>query len=250
MIDCEKNNHVQMKYFYIVLTLFLGTWIVSNIAAVKLVSFFGITLTGGFLIFPFTSALINLIVEVYGYKFSRQAIWCGFILNLTYLLFINIVNIIPNAPEWAFQNQFQEILIPQNRIFIASLIAFWVSGFSNSYIMAKLKNKGISLARRITLSSTLSITIDIILFFLIAFVGVTPFFLLKKIFFFAFIKKFICEIVILPLIWLCINKFKALEEYEVLDNETEFNPFSMDNIYSLDAYRKLSKRPYELGMSL
>lgn len=250
MVDCEKNDHVQMKYFYIVLTLFLGTWIVSNIAAVKLVSFFGIILTGGFLIFPFTSALINLIVEVYGYKFSRQAIWCGFILNLIYLFFINIVNIIPNAPEWALQNQFQEILIPQNRIFIASLIAFWVSGFSNSYIMAKLKNKGISLVQRITLSSILSITIDIILFFLIAFIGVTPFSLLKKIFFFAFIKKFICEVVILPLIWFFINKFKALEEYEILDNETDFNPFSMDNIYNLDAYRKLSKRSYELEMSL
>ena len=244
MVENCENEQVQTKYFYIVLTLFLGTWIVSNIAAVKLVYFFGITLTGGFLIFPFTSAIISLIVEVYGYKFSRQAIWCGFILNLTYLFFINIINIIPNAPEWPLQDQFQKILIPQSRIFIASLTAFWISGFSNSYIMAKLKYKGISLVQRITLSSILSITIDIVLFFLIAFLGVIPFSLLKKIFFFAFIKKFICEIVILPLIWLIINKFKELEEYEILDNETDFNPFSLDNVYNLDAYRKLSKKHY------
>lgn len=242
--NCKKNEHVQTKYFYIVLTLFLGTWIVSNIAAVKLVYFFDITLTGGFLIFPFTSSIISLIVEVYGYKFSRQAIWCGFILNLTYLFFINIINVIPNAPEWPLQDQFQAILIPESRIFIASLIAFWISGFSNSYIMAKLKYKGISLVQRITVSLMISMTIDIILFFLIAFVGVTPFSLLKKIFFFAFIKKFICEIVILPLIWLIINKFKELEEYEILDNETDFNPFSLDNVYNLEAYRKISKKSY------
>ena len=30
----------------------------------------------------------------------------------------------------------------------------------------------------------------------------------------------------------------------------DFNPFSMDNIYNLDAYRKLSKRSYEFEMWL
>lgn len=243
MLECEKNDHVQIKYFHLVLTLFLGTWVVSNIAAIKIVSFFGITLTGGFLIFPFTSATINLIVEVYGYKLSRQAIWCGLLLNLIYLFFINIINIIPSAPDWPLQTQFQEILVPQNRIFIASLIAFWLSGFSSSYIMAKLKYKGISLIQRIILSSILFITIDITLFFLIAFVGTTPLSLLKKIFFFAFIKKFLCEIVILPLIWLVINKFKELERYEILDDQTDFNPFSMDNVYHLDDYRRAIKQP-------
>ncbi len=237
----EEYNKIQFKYSYIVLTLFLATWIVSNIAAVKLVNFFGITLTGGFLAFPFTVAISTLIADVYGYKFSRQAIWCGLILNLTYLFFMNIINIMPNAPEWSLQDQFQKILVPQNRIFIASLVAFWGSGFFNSYIMAKLKYIGISLAPRTTISLMITITVDLSLFFLIAFVGDTSSDVLKRVFLFAFIKKFICEIIFLPFMWLLIDKFKQLEGYEVYDNKTDFNPFSMDNIYNLDSYRKTRK---------
>lgn len=235
---CEERYKFESKYYTIVLTIFLATWNVSNIAAIKLVSFFGITLTGGFLIFPFTSALISLIVDVYGYKLSRQAIWCGFLMSLTFLFFINIINLMPNAPEWQLQDQFQKIIVPQNRIFIASLIAFWVSGFSNSYFMAKFKYAGQSLGKRIFISSFISIFIDITVFFLIAFAGSIPFPTLKTIYFFAFIKKLICEIALLPLILMFIDKFKQMEGFEIIDNNTNFNPFTFDNIYDLDSYRK------------
>src|SRR3989344_2268533 len=85
---------IQFKYFFIILTLFTATWLISDIAAVKLVSVFGITLTGGVIIFPFTTMLSSIIVEVYGYKNARQAIWSGFIVNLTFVFFINLVNFI------------------------------------------------------------------------------------------------------------------------------------------------------------
>ena len=76
------------KYQYLFLTFFSATWLISCIAAVKLVSVFGLTLTGGFMIFPFTSLAGTLIVEIYGYKNARQAAWSGFLLNILYVLFI------------------------------------------------------------------------------------------------------------------------------------------------------------------
>src|SRR5579864_3419553 len=81
------STTIQFKYFFIVLTIFSSTWLIANIAAIKLISIFGITLTGGFLIFPLTMMLSVVIVEVYGYKNARQAIWAGFILNLCYIFF-------------------------------------------------------------------------------------------------------------------------------------------------------------------
>ena len=51
------RNQIHFKYLFVLLALFISTWLTSNIAAVKMVSVFGITLTGGFIIFPFTTML-------------------------------------------------------------------------------------------------------------------------------------------------------------------------------------------------
>lgn len=239
---CNSGSDVvriQAKYFHIVLTFFLSSWMISDIAAVKFISIGGITLTGGFLSFPFTSALGILIVDVYGYKFARQAIWCGCAINLSYLIFINIVNILPAAPEWTLEKEFQTILVPQTRIFIASILAFCISGFCRSYLMAKFKRNGMTLLLRIIFSLIVSITLDLLIFFSIAFWGDISMGLLKKAFAYAYIKKIICEILLLPLIWMFIDFFKKKEGFEIIDANTNFNPFSMENVYDLDAYRKV-----------
>lgn len=61
---------------------------------------------------------------------------------LSSLAFINLINIIPPSSDWKLQKEFQTILVPQSRIIIASIIAFWFCGFMNNYLMAKLKCKG------------------------------------------------------------------------------------------------------------
>ncbi len=237
----ESNNTIaRPKFFPLVLTFFISFWLISLIAAIKIVNFYGITLTGGFLTFPFTTSLGILIVEVYGYKNARQAIWCGVALCTTYLVFINIINIIPASPNWELQKEFQAILVPHTRIIIASLIAFWFSGFINNYLMVKLKCTGQSLTPRILLSSFISITIDISLFFLLGFWGVMPFKVLLDIFIFAFFKKILCEILLLPLIWFLIDVFKRKEGFEIDEHETNFTPFSLDNVYNFNAYTKIA----------
>lgn len=232
---------IQFKYFFILLTLFSATWLISNIAAVKLVSIFGVVLTGGFLIFPLTTMLGAIIVEVYGYKNARQAIWAGFILNLCYVFFINIVNIIPASPHWKLEEQFRNILLPETRIIIASLISFLLSDFANSYLMAKMKikTKGRSLAKRIITANSLAISIDIICFMLLAFYGAMPTNLLLKLMLAAYLKKFSCQIILLPIIWYLIFSLKNAEGFEIYDHDTKFSPFSIDNLYEMNAIRKL-----------
>jgi hypothetical protein len=233
---------IQFKYFFIILTLFTATWLISNIAAVKLVSVFGVTLTGGFIIFPFTTMLSSIIVEVYGYKNARQAIWSGFILNLTFVFFINLVNFVPSSPYWSLGKQFNDILIPETRIIFASLGSFLLSDFSNSYLMSKMKikNHGKSLAKRILISSGFSIFIDITCFMLMAFSGAMSVSLLTKLMVAAYFKKVFCQILLFPLIWYLIRLLKKTEGVEIYDYDTKFNPFSIDNIYELNSLQKMS----------
>lgn len=247
MINDQKLSSltmVQFKYFFICLTLFSATWLISNIAAIKLVNVFGITLTGGFIIFPLTTMLGTIIVEVYGYKNSRQAIWAGFILNLSFVFFISIVNIIPPSQHWKLQNEFTNILVPDTRIIIASLISFFLADFSNSFLMAKMKikNQGKSLIKRIVTSYSASFSIDIVLFMLLAFYGTMPSTILIKLMAAAYIKKMLCQTAFLPVIWYLIDLLKKKEGIEVYDYDTRFNPFSMDNVYELSSLKRIEKK--------
>ena len=240
----ETTSHdikeYQPKYLSICLVLFSATWLISILAAIKTVSFWGITLTGGFIVFPITTTLNSLIVDVYGYKNARQALWCGVIVGFTYLILMNIVNVIPGDPNWRLNNEFITILIPETRLILASIISFWLSGSINNILMAKLKCHGKSIYFRTIVSLSISLTIDISAYFLLGFLGAIPINILKKIFIFAYLKKIICEIMLLPLIWKLIDWFKKMEQFEIFDFNTDFSPFLFENVYFLSDYKKYS----------
>ena len=228
------------KYLFFITIFFSATWLISCIAAVKLILVFGLTFTGGFIIFPFTSLISSLIVEVYGYKNVRQAIWSGFLLNVLFVFFIFVVNLLPASPSWPLGDAFNQILMPSLRITGASLVSFIISFFLNAYIMAKMKirSNGKRLQERILISNLVSLTIDIFLFIFLAFYGTLPFTLLIKLLFAAYVKKIICELAFLPFMGYLIDTIKAKEGIEILDFDTNFAPFSMDNIYPIDSYRR------------
>lgn len=234
-----QRNTIQFQYYFIVLALFNATWLCSNIAAVKLVSVFGFTLTGGFIIFPFTAMFSGIIVEVYGYKNSRQAIWSGFILNATFILFMHLVNIIPASPYWTLGEQFANILIPSTRIIIASLMSFLFYDFTYSYVMAKMKlqSKGKSLIKRIIFAFLLASSIDILCFMMLAFYGAIPSKVLTQLILLAYSKKIACQLLLLPFIWFLIHTLKKAEQVEIFDDDTVFNPFKLDNIYEMNTFK-------------
>jgi uncharacterized integral membrane protein (TIGR00697 family) len=233
-----SRSYTQFKFFFMILTLFTSTWLTSNIAAVKLVSVFGITLTGGFIIFPFTTMFGCIIVEVYGYKNARQALWSGFILNLTFIFFINLIYIFPSSPCWNLSDQFKDVLLPETRIVVASLISFLMAEFLNSYLMAKMKiwSHGRSLVKRILVSCGFSFLFDIIFFLTLAFYGSMENSILIKLILYAYLKKTLCQAALFPLICYVISVLKRAEAFEVYDYNTKFIPFSLDNVYELSAF--------------
>lgn len=237
-LELNLREAVHFKYLSILITLFSATWLISVILAVKLVSFYGISLTGGFFIFPLTMLLNAIIVECYGYKNSRQAIWCGTFVNITYVMFINLVDVIPADPRWGLASEFSKILVPHTRIILASVLAFWVSGFINSFLMVKLKISETSLKSRIIVATTVSIFFDLLLYFLLGFYGNIDTSVLRNIFLFALCKKLLCEIALLPLTWSLINLFKKIEGIDITDNQTNLTPFSLDNVYDINKFRK------------
>lgn len=229
----KMNQTVTFKYLPIMIAVFSAILLSSNIAAVKLVSILGITLTGGFFIFPFSYTANCILVEVYGYKNARLAIWCGFILCFTFMIFMNIVAVLPPSPSWNLDKEFKEIILPESRIMIASLISYLISDFIFSYVFAKSKQTGNLLFFRIMKSSIISIIIGVFIFIGISFYQLIPNKLLLQIMLFASIKKILCQIILFPLTYLLINKLKDIEPASVDDFGIDFTPFSLDNVYEI-----------------
>lgn len=235
--EVPRADIIHFKYFPIISTLFSAIIIASNVAAIKLIDVFGITLTGGFIIYPFVYTLSCILVEVYGYKNARLAIWCAFILSFIFLFCIDIVALLPPSPTWDLNDEFIHILMPQNRIILASLISFIVSDFLNSYLIARSKKNGCSLLKRIIKASYLVIFVNIIIFIGLAFYGTVTDNELLNLMFFAFIKKIMFQLLLLPITAWIIETLKNIEGIDLYDYDTNFTPFSLENVYDLNQFR-------------
>lgn len=217
MIQKENSElNKTSKLLLICSTLFCVCLITSNVLETKQMqvdcSIFGCSislgLTGGLLVFPISYILSDCIAEVWGLKIARMVIWLGFAMNIVFLLFGALADIIPGASYWTLQEGFHAIFGLAPRITAASLIAFLAGSFINAYVMvkmrdwAKTKDAESKLSGkfqfRAILSTLLGETTDSLIFFPIALGGVVPLKSLLLIMLTQVILKTMYEVLALP----------------------------------------------------
>lgn len=149
--------------------------VISDIFANKLISVWGLTLTGGVILIPFSFTIRDLMHRMVGYNNSKRIVWVTAIINLLIAILLVVLNIIPAAiPEqgeaWNF------IMGASWRVIIASFIGQLVADLADTYIFEvftrKLGDKHTWL--RVLASNIVSIPLDSGLFVGIAFLGVMP----------------------------------------------------------------------------
>lgn len=148
--------------------------IASNLFETKIFSAGPLTLTGGFLIFPISYILNDVLSEIYGYKKARLAIITAFAMNAAFVGVAQLVRILPPAPFFDGQEHFDYIFAADLRITIASMLAFLAGSLLNAGVMSKMKerqgDKGFGW--RAIVSSLVGESVDSLIFFPIAFWGV------------------------------------------------------------------------------
>lgn len=220
-------NEKRYQYFDLLMTFFVAILLISNIASTKIVQFGPFTFDGGTLIFPLSYIFGDVLTEVYGYKKNKRAIWSGFFCAFIMSLILMIIVTLPPAPDWPWNEAFANIIGLTPRIVLASLLAFWVGNFSNSYIMAKLKiaMNGKMLWLRMISSTIAGEALDTMIFIFVAFWGVLPNDLLLTIFISNYIFKCGVEILFTPITYKVVNFLKKRENEDYYDKNTNFNPF-------------------------
>lgn len=209
------------RLYDITLGLFVAVLIISNIVSTKITMVGPFTFDGGTLLFPIVYIFGDVVTEVYGFKGSRRIIWTGFCSLALMSFVIWLIGVIPAASGWTLQKEYQDILMLAPRIAIASMIAYWLGEFSNSYILSKMKTwtQGRYLWTRTIGSTVVGELIDSMVFCLIAFTGVLPTQLLITVIVSNYIFKVAYEIIATPVTYAVVRFYKKVENEDVYDKE-------------------------------
>jgi hypothetical protein len=219
-----------MKYFDLMIILFVTLLLVSNVVSAKILRLGPFTFDGGTILFPLVYILGDVLTEVYGYKRARRTIWAGFGANFFAALIFVIVGKLPPAQGWENQGAYEAILGWVPRIVSASLVAYWCGEFMNSFLMAKLKitTKGRWLFSRTISSTIVAEGVDTAIFCTLAFAGRIPSSLLLAVVTSNYLFKTGFEVVFTPFTYIIVAFLKRKEGVDVFDHYTNFNPFRLE----------------------
>jgi queuosine precursor transporter len=199
----------------------------------RLVQIFGLTTDAGTLIFPLTFLLSDLITEIYGFKHARRAIWCGFLFNLFFIIYGQIIIHMPN-PDYPTNNAAFDTLLAMNaRIILASTVSYFCSEPANSFIMAKLKiiMNGRHMGIRFIASTFFASGIDSFIFTTIAFYRTLSNANLLALILTMWFIKVAVEMLGLPISVKLAKKLKQMEGLDIYDRRTNFNLFRLNAYY-------------------
>lgn len=187
---------------------FVGLLILSNILAVKLISFGNwVVLPAAVIVYVFTYPLTDTITEVYGKKAARQTVMAGLITQVMAVLFIYLTIKLPAAPFYENQAEFETIFTAGFRVTVASLLSFLISQNLDVTVFHRLKKKHgeKKLWIRNNASTMISQLVDTTIFITIAFYGTMPLGALIGMILTQYSFKFIVAIMDTPLVYLLVK---------------------------------------------
>lgn len=217
---------------------FVAVLLCSNLIGVHKVSsvnlpFYGEYIYGaGVLFFPISYLFGDILTEVYGYARSRRVIWAGFGALIFASLMAFVVTSLPAAKTMsAEQQQAVNMIFGQTpRIVLASLTAFWLGEFVNSFVLAKMKifSAGKRLWMRTIGSTFAGELVDSLIFYPVAFLGVWSTKQVISVMIGNYFIKVFWEVLATPLTYKIVGFLKRVENEDYFDKETNFNPFSLE----------------------
>jgi uncharacterized integral membrane protein (TIGR00697 family) len=228
----------QYKYYDLLMAAFVAVLLCSNLIGVHKVSYINLPFYGeyiygaGVLFFPISYLFGDILTEVYGFARSRKVIWAGFAALIFASLMSFTITQLPSAKTMSAEHQSAVNFIfgQTPRIVLASLLAFWIGEFVNSYVIANMK---VWLSGRFLWMRTIGSTIlgeiaDSAIFYPVAFFGTWSNEQLISVMIGNYFIKVLWEVVATPFTYLIVGFLKRAEHEDYYDKDTDFNPFSLE----------------------
>ena len=228
------SDHEKFPLLPTITGFFVAVLVLTPSAASKFIAIGSFNIVGATLFFPISYLFNDILTEVYGYERSRKIIWVGFAAQLFSAAMYALIQHLPPAPFWHNQEAYDAILGQAPRIVLASLCAYFVGEFVNSFIVSKLKyfqngKRGWHIALRFVVSTFCGEFFDSIIFLGIAFYGVLQTGDLVRTMLTIWIIKSLYEIVTLPISLPLVAWIKRRDEMDKIDDPktTNYTPFKL-----------------------
>ena len=228
----------QYKYFDLIMAAFVAVLLCSNLIGVQKVSYVNLPIIGeyiygaGVLFFPISYFFGDVLTEVYGYKRSRRVIWAGFGAMAFASVMSLIVTSLPPARTMTPEQvaAVNSIFGQTWRIVIASLSAFWLGEFANSFVLAKMKvwTNGKHLWTRTIGSTIAGEAVDSLIFYPLAFLGTWSTEQVISVMIGNYFIKVMWEVIATPITYRLVAFLKRAEHEDYYDTDTDFNPFVLN----------------------
>lgn len=142
----DRNLHasfarVGSAYYPVLVAVFTALVIISNVTATKGVEFGPIITDGGFIVFPLTYVIGDVLSEVYGFKAARRAIYTGFAMNILAALAFWATVYLPAADFYPNQEHFENIVGAYTGLIIAGMAGFLVGQTLNAWSLVLIKER-------------------------------------------------------------------------------------------------------------
>jgi hypothetical protein len=193
--------------------VFVGLLLISNVAAVKLIVVGPLILDGGAFLFPLVYIVGDVLSEVYGWRAARKAILLGFGMAILAALTFAAVQVSPAPEAWGNQEAFEAILGFVPRIVLASVLGFLVGQLLNAYVLVRIKEhtKERHLWARLIGSTVVGEFGDTLVFCTVAFYGVITGAEFWNYVIVGYGYKTLLEVVLLPITYRVIAHVKRRE---------------------------------------
>jgi len=230
------------RYYDLIMVVFVAVLLISNIASSAKIVDWGVSIgplplafDAGTLLFPISYIFGDILTEVYGYRRSRRVIWAGFGAAAVMAGILWLVGRMPGEAQWqqyAGRDAYNAILggFTSGGIILASLAAYLVGEFSNSFILAKMKiaTRGRWLWTRTIGSTLVGEYLDTVIFINIACLfGVFPWSIALTLIVSNYIFKVGIEVLMTPATYRVVAALKRAEQEDYYDVGTNFNPFRL-----------------------
>jgi uncharacterized integral membrane protein (TIGR00697 family) len=233
-------NQRYYRYYDLVMALFVTVLLISNLlSSAKIIDLktalgpIDLVFDAGTLVFPISYIFGDVLTEVYGYQRSRRVIWAGFGANVLLALLVWFAAVLPGESGWRAdvgQDAYDAVLGGISGLIVASLVAYFLGEFSNSYVLARMKvwTEGRWLWTRTIGSTLVGQAVDTTVFMLIATaLGVFETDILLSLIVTNYILKVGFEAALTPLTYRVVDLLKAAENEDYFDRDTDFNPFKL-----------------------
>ncbi|TAK74962.1 MAG: VUT family protein [Gammaproteobacteria bacterium] len=225
-----KNLSHQYRYFNFLSMLFITIMLGTYVLAYKMVAIGKFIESGGIFIFPINYAIIDIISEVYGYHQAKKLIKQAFICCLFFATIVPLIALLPAPENWPHQSGYDYIFKNVFRFFFANTIGIIIGITINGNLISKWKIilKGKYFWLRSIGSSAIGELITSIIADILAFMGTAKFLGVLKLMLAIYSIKLLYAILLALPNSLIVIHLKLKEKIDLLDDNTTFNPFNIN----------------------